>query len=244
MPVYNEENNIENFVMDLVKVFKRLSFQIIIVNDASTDDTYRVIENLKNQNFPILIINNSINIGHGKASLLGMKEAIKFHTDFILTVDGDGNVKVDQLREMLNLIKNKDSIEVLEGIRVNRVEPWFRSLVSWITRKIVYFASRGMTNDANTPIKLYRKEVLNELLKELPQDSLIPNLRISILVRILKYKIMDYQIENMTRNVTNISGTTWGQKKKHLPSRKFILFCFKAGQEVIELLRNPSPNNK
>lgn len=243
MPVFNEQHNLEDFIKELVEVFKGVSFQIIVVNDASTDNTLKIIENLIHQKFPIVAITSSINIGHGKASILGMKEAVNFDSNFILTVDGDGNVKVNELYKMLNFIKNNDSIDLLEGIRVSRKDPWFRKLVSWITRKIVTFAAETRTKDANTPIKIYRKEVLKMLLRELPEDSLIPNIRISILVRVLKYNIMDYELESILRSESNSSGTTWGQKKKNLPSRKFILFCYSAGKEIISLFRN-SPYTK
>jgi glycosyltransferase involved in cell wall biosynthesis len=238
MPVFNEENSLEDFIKDLVEVFASISFLIVVVNDASSDNTQKVIENLVHRKFPIVAVASSINMGHGKASILGMKHAVKIDSDFILTVDGDGNVKVNQLFEMLNLIRNNDSIDLIEGIRVNREDPWFRKLVSWITRKIVHFAAKSKTKDANTPVKIYRKKVLKMLLNELPQDTLIPNIRISILVRSLKYKIMIYELENMIRNTSNISGTTWGQKNKNLPSRKFIVFCYNGGKEVMKLLRN------
>lgn len=239
MPVYNEQDNLETFVKDIYANFSNITYKIIIVNDCSTDNTFNVIKNLKSKKFPIEIISNDRNAGHGKSMLLGIRKAICFDCEFVLTVDGDGNIDVAELGEMFKFFSaNKNSVDIVEGIRLNRKDPWFRRFVSWITRILIFILSGKKTNDANTPIRIYKKDTLKLLNDLLPQNSLIPNFRISILTRVFKQKVMPYKINTLIRNSSNSSGTTWGQKTKNIPSKKFIQFCVKAGLEVLMLFVN------
>ena len=90
IPVFNEENNIENVLRSWSdKIIKQglKNYKFIVINDGSTDNTLKKLNNIKINNIKIITINNQ---GHGSACVHGYNFAIKNKFDWILQIDGDG----------------------------------------------------------------------------------------------------------------------------------------------------------
>ena len=82
VPVYNESENILKVIKELKE--EKFSFDILIVNDASTDDT---VEKIKNED--VKIINNVFNMGYAYSIQLGIKYAYENKYDYAVLFDGD-----------------------------------------------------------------------------------------------------------------------------------------------------------
>ena len=86
IPVFNESANIEILVKEIKEALIQYSFfEIIFINDSSTDKTLEILNKIKNS-LEIIIVNNIKRVGQSKSILNGIKKA-KYDT--IITIDGD-----------------------------------------------------------------------------------------------------------------------------------------------------------
>ena len=137
---------------------------------------------------------------------------------------------------MVNLFESENSYDVVEGVRVERNDDWFRIVASWVTRQIVRLVSGIGTPDANTPLRAYRNSALRFLVGDLSDESLIPNLQFGILTRLNKFKIAQLDVPVLLRSKENEKGSTWNQTYKSLPSKKFLIFCLLSSMQMMRFI--------
>ncbi len=223
MPAYNEAPRISGFVSRIFSEFHEVKIRVFVVNDCSTDGTEEVLNNI---NDPRLVCyTQKENSGHGMSTIKGMELAVNSGAKIVLTCDGDGYVKTG---EMLKLYQEflYGGYDVVEGVRVGRKDPLFRRIVSKFTRLLIFLRTGKTSLDANTPVRCYKAEILKSILLDLQQNSNpVPNLLISSKTRSLKYFFKEYPLKVELESTT---GTTWNQKVRVLPSRRFVKFCVNA----------------
>lgn len=228
MPAYNEEAAIGGFLTDIADAFSGTSFRIVVVNDCSTDNTQGVLESLVTQGLPLTASTNQRNSGHGPSTLTALRLAIDLNPQHVVATDGDGNIAGDTLRHLYDEASTATPTSVIEGVRTQRDDPWFRKSVSAATRSLVKHHSGHSPKDANTPFRVYPAQTLRKLLHHIPADHMTPNLMISTLVRRRDHGLREIPITPHKREGTNENGSTWKQQFRLIPSRRFIQFCVKA----------------
>ena len=229
MPVFNEAEVVIEHVKSVLENCGDYLEKINIIDDCSTDDTLTRLEIFKG-NIKIKVTKNKINLGHGRTVLKGMKENLG-NSDAIITVDGDGNYDTKRLLEIIDCLN--ENRRYIEGVRVKREEAVYRKIVTLATRCVVFFKTRNFPKDANTPIRGYKSDLLFEFLSDMPDTTEVPNLLISIIARKKSVEIIELNIDTTIRARTHQFGTTWQSKMKHIPSKKFLKFIFKASKEVL-----------
>jgi|688.fasta_scaffold532449_2 glycosyltransferase involved in cell wall biosynthesis len=234
MPCFNEAEGLEGFIEELFSELDIYLVKIIIINDNSTDDTLFVINKLLSRFPKVICHTNKVNLGHGPSSVIGMRLALETQSEYILTIDGDGQFLPLEIKEFLQNESLSD-FEVLEGVRKKRKDPYFRKIVTFLLRVMVYFSTKKFPSDANTPLRLYHRSTLEKLVTSIDPSSPTPNLRISILSRKLNLKIQQREFTSIVRRGHSQTGTTWKSKRDYLPSKRFLSFCFRA---ALKLLRN------
>jgi glycosyltransferase involved in cell wall biosynthesis len=226
MPVYNESKNIVNFVSDIFEVFGD-EIKIVLVNDCSTDSTLANLEKLDQTR--LHIIDNKVNLGHGKSTLRGLTEAIKLNPDYVISTDGDGQVDPLELHRMYKEM-TKTNFGVIEGERLFRNDGWLRTIISSGTRFLIRVRSGVRTGDANTPHKVYELKALECLISGLNKNSIIPNLWISLKIRTSGMRYSSIPIESRDRPGEKI-GSTWSGIAKHKRVFRLLWFCIQATRE-------------
>lgn len=98
VPAYNERELISGVITTIPSFVDR----IYAVNDASTDDTLEILNNLAASNKKLFVINHPVNGGVGKAILSGHKAALKEGIDVIAVMAGDGQMEPEVLPNILN----------------------------------------------------------------------------------------------------------------------------------------------
>ena len=88
--------------------------------------------------------------------------------------------------------------------------------------------SNVQPKDANTPLRIYKSEIVQEIVKRTPHNLLTPNIFISALSRISNLEIIELQIPVIESRSLEKRGTTWKQRVSWLPSKRFLHFCFSA----------------
>ena len=122
IPVYNEETVIQQVIYDLQKDYDN----IIVVNDASTDNTNNVLDSIKN----IHVLNHVINRGQGASLRTGTKYALQLGADIIVHFDADGQHESKYIKNALDAIK-KDNVDVVLGSRFKNIQnkiPFIRKM--------------------------------------------------------------------------------------------------------------------
>ncbi len=115
VPVYNEELILEDFVVESIDNLKKVTddFEIILVNDGSTDKTGDILKQLEHCNNCIKVINFDRNMGVGVATKVGLKAAIK-EVVFNNTVDA-----FFDLKDLPKFLQYLDKYDVISGYRIN-----------------------------------------------------------------------------------------------------------------------------
>ena len=132
IPLYNESKNIQ-FLLDEItsNLINYKNYEIILVNDASTDDTSQVINGLSINN--IKIITNKENQGQSFSIYEGIKKS-SFNT--IVTLDGDGQNDPVDIPKLYELYSSYEDIKLIGGIRRNRKDNYTKIISSKIANFI------------------------------------------------------------------------------------------------------------
>jgi len=235
MPVFNEVDGIQSFLREIDNEFRDLV--VIIVDDFSTDSTASAVSEFTPQNVTIRLVKNVQNKGHGPTTLRALKEGLVSGAGVVVASDGDGQVSAQDLRRMLTEFQSTNC-DVLVGVRIGRKESVFRMMTSWVTRVITGVRSRKRILDANTPFRVYSSAALTELLEIVPQESMVPNLWMTV---IGQRSLMDVRFTLVNARdrlgITSV-GSTWGRGVRVLPSRRFVKFCLLATVEWFGVWRN------
>jgi glycosyltransferase involved in cell wall biosynthesis len=239
MPAYNEEG-ICDFINELNIELSEHILKFIVVDDNSTSTMESELISLQREkNVDIGIINNFSNFGHGPSTLIGLKRSLDFTPDVVIAVDGDGQFLSREiascLKKFTTLPTQKD-IEIVEGCRTQRSDPSYRKISTLAARLLIRSVCGKSPQDANTPLRFYKPQVLLEILNNTPTNLLTPNLFISGFCRLKNYEILELEVTSIPRRGTSKVGTTWKQRTNGIPSRRFLTFCMKAISQWFKII--------
>ena len=120
-PCYNEADNLERVVAQALDVLNKLGidFEVIIVDDGSTDQTGRIADELASGDEHVRALHHEKNSGYGAALQTGFRAATK---DFVFYTDGDGQFDI---AEMPPLLKYMEDYEIVSCYRIKRQDTYF-----------------------------------------------------------------------------------------------------------------------
>jgi len=157
IPVYNEAENVEKLHQELLAVASTLGvdYEIIMVDDGSTDRTYQKLKQLH----PATIIRMRSNFGQTSALDAGIK-ASKY--PYLVALDADlQNDPVDVPALIHHLEVNE--FDVVSGWRINRKDPYSKKIVSRVANLIRTILIDDGIHDSGCTLKVYRKECFENL---------------------------------------------------------------------------------
>lgn len=158
VPFYNERNSVFELHSRLMKTLNgtKVPFEIIFVNDGSTDDTFEKIKMLS----PIRAVNLRKNYGQSAALSIGIK---KSQGEIIVTLDSDLENHPEDIP--LFLKKIKEGYDLVSGWRKKRWsnQPFSRRFPSILANKLISFVSGVNLHDHGCSLKAYRRAILEQL---------------------------------------------------------------------------------
>ena len=194
MPAYNEAKNIEETIRQWYPVVARLSQEaeakLVIANDGSKDDTYAIMQGLK-ERYPLLEPLNKPNSGHGATVLYLYRHAIAQGADYVFQTDSDGQTDPDEFWQMW---EHRRDYDIQIGVRKGRQDGLNRVFVSKTLRLIVWLMFHEWVADANTPFRLMKAERLQPIMDVIPHDYFLCNVAISAISKKWGYRIGWYPI--------------------------------------------------
>lgn len=161
IPLYNEDESLPELTTWIARVMRENSFsyEILFVDDGSTDSSWAVIEGLKKDYDAVKAIKFRRN--YGKSAALNVAFAAA-EGDVIITMDADLQDSPDEIPELFRRI-NEEKLDIISGWKKKRYDPISKT----IPTKLFNAATRSMSgiqlNDFNCGLKAYRKDVIKTI---------------------------------------------------------------------------------
>ncbi len=162
VPLYNEAESLPELYAWIERVMQAngLSFEVIFVNDGSTDNSWQVIEDLRKVSEHVHGIKFRRNHGKSPALYCGFEKA---QGDVVITMDADLQDSPDEIPELYRMIK-EDGYDLVSGWKQKRYDPLSKTIPTKLFNATARAVS-GIKNlhDFNCGLKAYRKEVVKNI---------------------------------------------------------------------------------
>lgn len=165
IPVYNEEDSIEPLLGEVISALKTCGdYEVIYVDDASTDRTRERLRALRQTNPQLRVIRHLRNCGQSAALLTGIRAA---SANWVVTLDGDGQ---NDPMDIPKLIRARDSASNLPcqlwmvgGQRMRRADSWRRRFASRVANAVRRRILADDSADTGCGLKLLRRDALLDI---------------------------------------------------------------------------------
>lgn len=159
-PCYNDAGTVASMVELANAVCKEITrdFEIIVVDDGSTDASREILKELASKNRYLRLIFHESNQGYGGALISGFNNAKK---DLIFYTDGDFQYDVRELK--LLMAKLTDNVDVVQGYKIKRHDPWYRIVIGDIYNFGVKLLFAIKIRDVDCDFRLIRRSVFDKV---------------------------------------------------------------------------------
>ena len=155
IPLFNEEKNIEILLKEVFDTIKeKYLFEIICVNDCSSDNSKKILQKLSSD-FPLKIINNMKNLGQSYSIFSGIRKS-KYKT--IVTLDGDCQNNPKDIPKIVEKYFSSNSIYLVGGIRKKRKDSFIKIFSSKIANNIRNLILQDNCIDTGCSLKAFDKD--------------------------------------------------------------------------------------
>ena len=157
IPTYNEEGNIEKLYAEIASALSttKTKHEIVFVDDGSSDNTFKVLENLAKKDSAVKIIKFRRNYGQTAAMLAGLQNA---KGDFVVTMDADLQNDPKDIPKLLK--KLNEGYDLVCGWRMNRRDTFGKRISSKLSNILMSFLMDLNIHDSGCTLRAYRKEIL------------------------------------------------------------------------------------
>lgn len=162
VPLYNEDESLPELYawIDRVMTANQFSYEVIFVNDGSTDHSWDVIESLQKKSENVKGIKFRRNYGKSPALFCGFKKA---EGNVVITMDADLQDSPDEIPELYRMI-TEDGYDLVSGYKQKRYDPLSKTIPTKLFNATARRVS-GIKNlhDFNCGLKAYRKDVIKNI---------------------------------------------------------------------------------
>jgi len=160
VPAFNEELALNDVLDEIISVLDctDTKFEIVVINDGSTDGSSELLSYRSSVDARIKSINHEKNYGKGKALRTGIENASGF--DWTLLIDADCQIPLTELSSFEAAISNAD---VIIGNRLNKRYNYYRKSISAVNRSLVDVLFGTRMQDINCPFKLIKTSMLHDI---------------------------------------------------------------------------------
>lgn len=159
-PCYNEAYSVEKIVKSADSTLRKLTsnYEIIIVDDGSTDKTRRIFKSLKQKYGKLKIVAHKKNKGYGAALQTGFRTASK---ELVFYTDCDGQYDVSELSILFGLLT--PDVNFVNGIKMEREDSFLRVILGKIYNFLVRWVFWLPIFDTDCDFRLIRKSLLKRI---------------------------------------------------------------------------------
>jgi glycosyltransferase involved in cell wall biosynthesis len=159
LPAHNEAENIRTTVENCVTYLENnvSDYEVVVVNDGSSDDTQYIVEGLASTNSKVVLVNHPVNTGYGSALRSGFEKA---SCEYIFFMDSDGQFDINDLDRLIPLLSAKD---VVIGYREDRADSLVRSLNAWLYGLYIYLTFGLKVRDMDCAFKVFPTKAYQDI---------------------------------------------------------------------------------
>jgi len=197
MPAYNESSRIISSVEETVKTFTEFgcSWELIVIDDGSTDDTFEILQRLSRK-YPgqLIVKKNPFNLGKGRA----IKKALHYTSgDYVVFLDADMDLHPLQVETLFNIMR-LDNADIVIGSKLhpNSVVnyPLDRRIISFVYYLLVRVLFNLPCHDTQTGLKLFKAEVVRKVFHRILVKKFAFDLEVLVIAHYLGFKITEAPI--------------------------------------------------
>ena len=156
IPCYNDGRYVNDAVDSILNQTYK-DFEIIIVDDGSTDKTGRTADEIAKRDGRVKVVHHTHNLGYGAALQSGFKTATK---ELVFYTDGDGQFDINEMPPLLSLMEQYD---IVSCYRLNRRDPIIRKINGWCWTRLICLMFGLKIRDIDCAFKLYKREIFNKI---------------------------------------------------------------------------------
>jgi glycosyltransferase involved in cell wall biosynthesis len=187
IPVYNEAGNLTPLVSDAIAVLEALGrdYEVILVNDGSTDGTGAEIAALHARWPRCRELSMPANAGQATALLAGLRAA---KGEILITMDGDGQNDPRDIPPLLALVES-GGLDVACGWRIDRHDSWLRRIMSRVANGVRRVVLADGLHDTGCQLRVFRSEVRKILEPMELLQSFLPSLAVAAGFRVGEHPV-------------------------------------------------------
>ena len=195
-PAFNEEQSIEITVRRALGILRGLGkveeFEIIVVNDGSTDRTGEIVDRLVTKISEVRAVHHQANRGYGGALKTGFKEA---QFEWVAFTDSDGQFDFSEVTKFLD---KTDEADLVLGYRLGRADPTLRRLYTWGWSLLVRIIFGLLVRDYSCGFKLIKREVF-EAVQPLVGEEKVTQIELLVKARRRGFKFAEIGVHHYPR---------------------------------------------
>lgn len=200
VPAFNEEGNIYACLKSLIEIADQITdtYEILVIDDGSTDQTKTIAENMQAKNSNIRVISHESNQGYGSALATGIKNC---RYKYIFFTDADLQFDLSGLHSFL---PHTSSYDAIIGYRYNRQDPLIRILNAkgWNLLVRLFFQLR--VKDINCAFKLFKKDAIQKI--DILSKGAMASAEILIKLRRNDISILELPVKHKPRKWGSATG--------------------------------------
>jgi glycosyltransferase involved in cell wall biosynthesis len=156
-PCYNDAETIGGLVDDAFAALSPLvpEVEVIVVNDGSADGSRAVLDALVNDRSWLRAIHHDTNGGYGRALLTGFGAA---RNEWIFYTDGDAQYDAGEAALLVPLAT--DEIDVVQGYKIGRGDPWYRKAIGRVYHHVVKRLFNLKVRDTDCDFRMFRRQLI------------------------------------------------------------------------------------
>ncbi|MBI2483978.1 glycosyltransferase family 2 protein [Candidatus Uhrbacteria bacterium] len=197
LPTYNEEKNIEHTVTSIAEYCgaKQYPYEIIIIDDGSTDGTYRLACILGEKNNSVSILQHETNRGKGAAVRTGMAVA---NGEILIFLDADGSTKISELDVCVPFLSQGYGVVIgsryMEQSMVVRKQPPARIMIGRLGNMLIRFLLLPGIVDTQCGFKVFTKHGAHEIFSRQTIEGWGFDMEILVIARLLGLRIKELPV--------------------------------------------------
>jgi glycosyltransferase involved in cell wall biosynthesis len=188
IPAYNEQGSIVPLIRAIEDEMTEFDFEMVIVNDGSSDHTYALIKELNNKRITLISLRQ--NYGQSAAIIAGFQQC---EGDIIVLVDADLQ---NNPKDIIGLITclNKEDIDLVQGHRRQRQDSLAKVLPSKMANLLIRLLFRVNIHDVGCSLKAFRKNLVGEFLYFNGFHRFIP-----LIVFLKGFRVKELEVRHQSR---------------------------------------------
>ncbi|MBL0321953.1 MAG: glycosyltransferase family 2 protein [Ignavibacteria bacterium] len=161
VPLLNEAESLPELAKQLESVLERVArgrYEVLFIDDGSTDDSFGVIQDLHTRNNRFKAIRFRTNHGKSAALAIGFAES---KGDIVITMDADLQDDPAEIPALIS--KLEEGFDLVSGWKRKRHDPWHKTIPSKLFNSVTSRMSGIKLHDFNCGLKAYRRDVVNSV---------------------------------------------------------------------------------